>query len=130
MNAQQHLAGLCRSDGLVKMPDLLLRIRLFKGVDQEIRFEQNLMVDAVNRLVHMVVSNKPANAVDVRLFKWKILENLSRYGRAFYLLELSGRGMMHALSFMNADVMQNSSGFQHELCVCASICSPCAIMRA
>lgn len=69
MRAQQFFAGLCCGDSLIKLLDLRLCVRFFKRVDQKIRFKQNLMVDAVNRLVHVMVCDEPANAVDVLLYK-------------------------------------------------------------
>ena len=115
MRAQQFFAGLCCGASLIKLLDLRLCVRFFKRVDQKIRFKQNLMVDAVNRLVHVMVCDEPANAVDVLLFKRKICKNFSCHGRTFHLLILSGRRMMDALRFVNANVMQHGGGFSKKL---------------
>ena len=46
------------------MADIRFRQAAFLGVDQIIRFDQNLVVDAVNRAKRVVVRHQPDDALD------------------------------------------------------------------
>lgn len=46
------------------MADVRFRQAAFLGVDQIIRFDQNLVVDAVNRAKRVVVRHQPDDALD------------------------------------------------------------------
>ena len=85
------------------MADIRFRQAAFLGVDQIIRFDQNLVVDAVNRAKRVVVRHQPDDALD--RIGWDIgpFKKCPGQRRALLLLQIKRSELYHHLLYLSSE---------------------------
>ena len=87
-------------------------------VRQEIRFNQDLIVNAVNGGIGVVVTHKKSDAADICFRPSQASQQFFRLSGAQLLLVFADTGAVFGLGGMDADVVAQCGGFQHRLGVC------------
>ncbi|MDW7658608.1 MAG: hypothetical protein SCM11_15680 [Bacillota bacterium] len=93
----------------------------FVGIDQEVSLDDDLVVQSVNGLQRVVVSDQPADPAGLFLCQSDIREQNLRQGRAFFFLQWSGCAAIFGQTRLDADVMGERGQFD-QLAELAVVC--------